>query len=300
MNRVLCQRLASIFIVLAGISSQQQATAAGITFVPSIAYEHKRLTFDQEQTGLNPPSGSGLPDYNNAEYEVEIPTINMSLTMAVEKMYFTLKYATAIKEVSTDTEETQRVPFGVNYLTINDSEIKVDREDMSFTAGYNIWKRMNLFVGYMEGETTITPDPYCTDFPACSRINAAGFNVFQDADEYQQIYKEEGPFIGLSYAWQIAEVGTLSASAAYADMSGSFEDNFFDGEFDYEGDATGTSLGLTWTQPMGEWSSYFIDLRRQAYSMSGVDKSGGSDVVASKVETDETMVGLTAGVQFYF
>ena len=124
------------------------------------------------------------------------------------------------------------------------------------------------------------------------------------------MYTEKGPYIGASYAWSIADAGVLSASFAYAYMDGDYEDNMmpdttgvFNGSiepFRYSGDTTGTSIGLTWTAPLGESSSYFLDLRRQQYEMSASDDTGLALYNGTKLDSKETMQGFTAGLQFYF
>lgn len=291
------------FFLLLSIS--HQVLAVDVTIVPSIAYQHKQLSFDQAVSGVI--NGDSV---SSAEFDVIIPTINLSLTTAVDKWYFSLKYEEALTEGTTEVDETERTITAVNLFTVDDGEVSVERTDVSFTVGYNIWDRLNVFTGYMSGETTIRPDASCpltlnTNPPSCPQINLAVFNKVFGGPDFEQTYKEKGLYIGASYAWQVAEVGTISLSAAYADMKGELEDNGIDGFGNddglvFEGDSNGLSLGVTWTQPLGDNSSYFIDVRRQAYSMTGTDQSGDPDYVNAKVKTDEVMLGLTAGLQFYF
>lgn len=282
---------------------------AGVTFVTSIGVQNKTLKFDQKYKGPAPQ------DNSYADFEVNLPVGNISFTTSFDKFFVALKYEKSLTESSTGADETNRIQlFGdANLLTVDDSQMGVEREDKSITLGYNVYRGLNVFMGYMEGETELKPDPMANCIivgPNCfvTDINKAYIIQKERADgrdiaKYKQTYTEEGPYIGFSYAWRIAEAGTLSASYAYADMDGEYKDNancviYTCTAFKWEGDTTGSSIGLTWTAPLGENSSYFLDLRQQKYSMDGKDKTGSFP--NQSVDTDETMQGITAGVQFYF
>jgi len=96
----------------------------------------------------------------------------------------------------------------------------------------------------------------------------------------------------------------LSASFAYAKMNGEYNDNLNLGSalqpnLNFSGDTTGTSIGLTWTAPLGESTSYYIDLRQQSYKMDAKDPTGSNPNLAY-LSSNETMNSLTAGLQVYF
>jgi hypothetical protein len=298
-------------ICLASLAAliQIPAATAGddeVTFIPSIGYQHKRLKFEQEYT-------AGFNQGRTAEFEATLPTINTSFTIAKSRLFLTLKYETDLADTSVTTKE-DRAGLLAYQLNIPGGSTEVEREDISLTLGYNVWRSLNLFAGYMKGKTELTPDPGCGFSAPDSGCLDAGFNSTPSArlnlaldhqyaglTNYQQTYEEEGPYIGLSYAWQIAEAGSLSFSAAYAKMDGEYRDNYAavaNEDFKYTGDSTGTSYGLTWTAPLGENSNYFIDVRKQKYDMDAEDDNG--NFPGSAVKTVETMTGLTAGVQFYF
>lgn len=275
----------------------------GPSFIASVGFQDKELSFDQKYSGLAS---------NDAEFSVHLPTANISFTAAYQRVYLALKLERSIVDTSTTTDETDRSvlnPANANLIAYPPGEVDVKREDQSITVGYNVWDRLNIFVGYLKGETTLNPDPLCANpFGNCSQANYAFLQYYLGQPRYEQVYEEQGPYVGFSYSWQIADLGSLSASYAYADMDGEYTDNandpndIFGGNFrafDYRGDTTGSSLGLTWTGPLGETSNYFIDLRRQQYEMDAKDHAGGPNA-GTFVETEETMTGLTAGVQFYF
>ncbi len=300
-----------------------------VTFIASLAYQDKDLSFDQSY------SGSAT---NNAKFSVHLPMLNAGLTVASGKFFAALKVETNISDTSTSTSETNRsTTLESNLITHPGGSLDVSRQDISFTLGYNVWKSMNVFVGYLDGQTELTPDPFCANpIPStspefsvgapetitCSRSNRAFQQFFigdnpnqavppafyvEDQPAYEQEYTEEGFYIGASYGFPIKEAGTLSVSFAYADMDGKYKDNANDPNnafggsfvaFDYEGSSTGTSIAVTWTSALGESSAYTVDLRRQAYSMDGKDQTGNLSTVS--LDTDEEMLSLTAGVQFYF
>jgi len=295
-------------ICLASLAAliQIPAATAGddeVTFIPSIGYQHKRLKFEQE---YNTVGGSGT-----ADFDVELPTINASLTAGYRRIFVTAKYEKSLGDTTTEANEVQPTTSSY-YLNIPGGLTSVDREDMSLTVGYNVISALNIFVGYMKGKTSLKPEIGCVfvapESTCDTNTNPAGLsnlaflhNYFGATSAYEQTYEEEGPYIGLSYAWQIAEAGSLSFSAAYAKMDGEYRDNYAavaNEDFKYTGDSTGTSYGLTWTAPLGENSNYFIDVRKQKYDMDAEDDNG--NFPGSAVKTVETMTGLTAGVQFYF
>ncbi len=300
-----------------------------VTFIPSLAYQNKNLSFDQSYSGAAS---------NNAKFSVNLPVINAGFTVAAWKFFAALKIEKNFSDTSTDTDETNRsTSLESNLITHPGGTVDVSRQDISLTFGYNFWKSANIFAGYLSGKTELNPDPFCANpFPsvsgeftpgapeltACSRSNRAfqqffiGDNPGQEIPpayhvegqpSYEQEYTEKGFYLGASYGFNINDIGTLSVSFAYADMDGKYKDNANDPNnafggsfvpFNYEGDSTGTSFAVTWTSPLSEHAAYTIDLRRQAYSMDGKDKSGALSGVT--LDTDEEMVGLSAGIQLYF
>lgn len=280
-----------------------------LAFVASIGYQHKRLQFEQKIRTFEAEARG-----TDAEFDVELPTINVGGTLAYQKMFMTLKYEKSIVDGSTEADETKQPDQLGYYFNIPDGSTKVDREDASITLGMNLISTLNIFVGYMKGKTLIRPDIGClydafTAATCDEQVNPDGISNYswvqkayggRGASGYEHEYTEEGPYVGFSYAWQIADAGTLSFSAAYADMDGEYKDNFFvpGFEFEYAGDSKGTSFGLTWTAPLGEASNYFFDIREQKYDMDAKDDNG--HYPGGTVNSEETMSSLTAGIQFYF
>lgn len=318
------QLLAPSLISLALLGSSQSANASDdLTIVTAVAYQQKTLNFDQSYSGAN------IAD-NSAKFSTELPILNLGLTAVYKKFYVSLKYEGNLTDTSTTTNETDRsqvveISPGVsvgpeaNLLTLPGGKIDVERRDISFAVGYNVWKRLNLFVGYLDGQTEISPTPFCADFVFaedqnnCIRTNRAGLQFFlgdqgfyDNQPAYKQTYSEKGAFAGASYNLSFDEVGSLSLSFAYASMDGEYSDNANDPDenfsdfapFKYEGDTTGTSIAATWSGSLSPNSTYYVDFRRQSYSMDGEDTTGRLTGVS--LSTDEEMLGLSLGVQFYF
>ncbi|MFL0801055.1 MAG: hypothetical protein K6L80_11430 [Agarilytica sp.] len=319
------------FAVLSSLPATSHALE-NITFIPSLSYQDKDLSFDQSYSGAAS---------NNAKFSVHLPVINAGFTIAAGKFFASLKFEKNFSDTSTSTDETDRSrTIQSNLITHPGGTVDVSRQDISLTFGYNFWKSANVFVGYLNGKTELRPDPFCanpipsvsdefdTDAPevtVCSRSNRSFQQFFigdnpgqevppfyhvENQEQYKQDYSEKGFYLGMSYGFNINDIGTLSVSFAYADMDGKYKDNandpseIFTNEdgafraFNYKGDSSGTSLAVTWTSPLSEHAAYTLDLRRQAYSMEGTDESGGLSNVT--LNTDEEMVGLTAGIQLYF
>ncbi len=276
------------------------ALEGGVTLIPQVAFQYKTLDFKQEFVG---GSNAGI----SGDFDATLPTINLALTALYDKAYVSIKYDTSFSDNFTDAD---------NGFTKANSE--VERNDFSITVGYNVWQGLNAFGGYMVGKTTVTPDPRYIDNPGAQQNNSQCVttvpcfptvisNLAKDHEllslsAYEQKYEEKGFFLGASYGLPVQQLGTLSLSIAYALMDGEYTDNYLEGTanpqaFDYQGDSKGFSLGLTWSAPLTEKSGYFVDIRRQEYDMDADDKTPN---FSGSVETEETMVTATLGMQMYF
>ncbi len=320
-------RVAKVIGACATACFALNATAESeLSIVPSIAYQNKSLSFDQKYSF----EGASL---NDAEFSVVLPVLSGSLTVAYDRFFSSIKYEVTASPTSTTTNETDRaIEDGIvsNLITTSGSRVDVEREDFSFTVGIRTWKSLNLFAGYLSGKTSLTPDPFCADPTSqdgvsdCRSVNRAFQQYFAgrhgnyDQSDYKQDYIERGPFLGVSYGIAAGEAGTLSFSLAYAHMDGEYTDNANDRDnlwanppldpnatstllkFNYEGTTEGLSVGATWTGSLGDYSSYFTDLRYQRYEMEGEDATGAAVLSGISLRTVEQMVGLTLGIKFYF
>lgn len=257
-----------------------------ITWIPQIGVQMKNLEFEQQLRADTPiESGEGSLDVN-------MPTLSLSLTAIYQKLYLSLKYEDSFNDASDFSD----VPN-------TDAETKVERTDYSITVGYNIFGNMSVFAGYMNGETTLRPQPRCpayarpdTGFPPNPDCGDGGFgfpsldgNKAQDNNvlgltDYEQTYEEDGWLLGVSYGWRFGETGNLTLSAAYAELDASYKDNWlsnspeFAGQpysYDFSGDANGLSIGVNWSGALTDHVGYYIDLRQQSYDMSATQDFAG-------------------------
>ena len=67
-------------------------------------------------------------------------------------------------------------------------------------------------------------------------------------------------------------------------------------DFSFEGDATGLSYGIRWSQPLTERMGYFIDLRRQDYDIEA-DEQG--DFQPSEADSEEVITSISGGIQWF-
>ncbi|ARU58860.1 hypothetical protein OLMES_4872 [Oleiphilus messinensis] len=301
----------------------QAVSAQNITIIPQLAVQYKNLDFDQKiKFGFKPSDGSGTRERLNEDYtggfEAQIPTLSASLTGYYSGMFVTLKYDSNVTETQTDST-----------VGFTNGPTDVDRSDISLTVGYNIVDNLNIFGGYMRGQTELTPEPgYVDDIEGSQQFylgcvfsddssipctppvfsNLAKDHEILGLEPYKQEYEENGWFVGASYGVALGS-GNLSFSIAYALMQGEYRDNYLQGVVEadsvFKGDSKGLSLGVTWREQLSDTTGYFIDLRRQEYDMDADDEKGLLDnefgvPLFEKTETEERMTTLTAGLHWYF
>ena len=272
------------------------AATAEVVWVPSVGFQMKTLDFDQElKGGVAPIEG---------ELSIDIPTAQLGMTAIKDKFFASFKIDVGL----TDSSTLSTVPYtnayddGTGFIGPASSS-EVERDDMALTFGYSIRDNINVFVGYMEGKTTITPDvTIASDISGSApnlawRMDAGGFGA------YEQEYSEDGFFVGASYAKPIEGKGTLAFSIAYADLDADYEDNYLQAgpggsnlDFAVDGSATGISLAASWTGPITDRLSYYFDARQQSYDMDGKDSNG--NFPGLEIETEETIIAFAAGLRF--
>ena len=284
----------------------------GVT--PTLGFQLKNLDLDQtwvSTTGTREKGG----------IEASLPTFVAGVTVDAGRFSLAVRY----EDVFEPTSARGDVPLtNTTYLEFFDPApnpkvgTDVEREDLIVTLGFVPWddKGLALFAGYLQGETILTPDevvcPNATpsDFSTCAiddQANVAyltGFYV-PGSSTYRQEYEEDGWFAGGSYSWIIGS-GALTAAAAYADMDGRYKDNFGNAApapgatrlANLEGDSTGTSISLRWTQALTDTVSYYFDIRRQQYDLESKSRTVGAwrDAQVAEVDQKETMTGLTLGL----
>lgn len=261
------------------------ANGSELGFLGLAGLQYKQLKMDQTFDNV-PKLGSD----NTGHLTATFPVINLQAITFYKSFYVIAKVETPLKKDSTDSS----IPFTTeNTSTTTD----VKRQDYNITLGYKVSKLLSAFGGYMYGKTTLTPNTCAGCSNPATTMKNEGFG------EYHQNYQEDGIFLGVTAGWGVGG-GQIGASIAYAKMRGKYTDNFKDTQgtpsFDFEGNSNGFSAALSWTAPITKKLFYFADARLQKYSMNASDKTGAADFSGSTAKTDETILGLSAGVQMLF
>jgi hypothetical protein len=145
-----------------------------------------------------------------------------------------------------------------------------ERQENSASIGYNVWRGLSVFGGYLKNKTT-------SDLQAGARFD----------------YTEEGPYYGLGYAHRFG-TGTLSGSLAYTDAKGRVHADP-GGFLDQGGDIKGQSFGLVWSAPIsGSWH-YRIGYKGTRYEFEFFDPN-----FAENRTTKQAYDAFFLGVANYF
>ena len=207
-------------------------------------------------------------------------TLDLAVTMAYRGFYLGGNYDVSLKDFVT----INNTPSGGGRL--DNSVIAFSREDIAATFGYNVWKTMNVFAGYRQGETTGYAFSDLTGPPA---------------NNTDIVFLTKGPFIGTSYGFAMGKRGTLLLSAAYAAMSGeaTFLKYLANGTSEsnhVQGPANGYSIGLGWTGPLEGSLVYTVAYKYSKYSFDQDNTTDPRD----DFSFDEVHSVFTLSVQKYF
>ena len=264
-RQLLVLSVAAAIAAPAAMAESEGKKATKLVIVPSIGYVTKNLDFKEKLT-------NSLGESVKGDLDVDVPVIQLGLALGYGDFGFAVKYEDSNDDIVASTDVPEAGP-----------QTRVSREDISFTLNYKVSPSFSVFVGYMKGETEFTPLP------------------FTGTDGLGGI-EEDGLFYGAAYGIPFKELGgKLTFSVAFADLDGSYEDNYLpdqDGDFDFEGDSTGLSLAVSWSGKLSKNVGYSLDLRKHSFEMDGKDKSG--NFLGSKVETEEDITSMSASVRYIF
>ena len=162
------------------------------------------------------------------------------------------------------------------------------RKDYALTLGYNLPQGWSVFGGYKYGKTTVDLTSY--ESVTTTGVTLATFDV-----------KEEGLYLGASYAFQVSPGNSLSLSAAYAVMQGELV-NHRDpaggggtGPANADGDVTGYSLSAKWIHEISPQTTLNIALKLNSYNNEMKQPSDGA-----RVEFDSDYTYATIGLSHVF
>ena len=188
--------------------------------------------------------------FNSFEFaeKLDVPITHVMAEVSINAIYrdfiFTLSAAQAIDKADVSEE---------------DETGKADRRDYDLLLGYQLTPDWTLFGGYKNGETSIVFIDRETEIRETDR------------------YKQDGPYLGVSYGYRLQRSGKLGFSIAYAALdssnifnAGARDSGDEDVEFDdLDGRQTGTTEGFSfvasWSMPLSPEIIYQTRLRYNDY-----------------------------------
>ncbi len=213
------------------------------------------------------------------EFAPQYVTLDMSLTTAYRGFYLGANYDVSLKDYVT----LNNTPAGGG--GVDNSIVTFSRQDAGMTFGHNVWKSMNLFVGYRLGETSAH---VFSDLTSGARNSSIAFLT-------------KGPFLGASYGFAMGKRGTLLLSAAYAAMLSEVTERSTPSigaaeNRDLEGSANGYSVGIGWTGPLEGTLAYTVAYKFSKYKFRQDNVTDPDD----DLSFDEVHNVFTLSVQKYF
>jgi hypothetical protein len=262
---------------------------------------HSRVWWLAFVTGLNPFSSAlaekpvdlhliggmslGYSSYDfpaKLDHKLTFPVYQINAAVAYKKFYAVLNLADSLADADVSEEEDVGT---------------ASRYDRDISLGYQVTPNWGVFVGYKTGQTTI-------DYYTREDLDDGG-----TASAREESYKQEGPFIGVSFAKKFDRAGRISLSLAYADLDATntfTRDIESDGDEDDEepefddltgtvrGNSTGLSYGIRWSIPVSGNLLYYVSYKVNDYQQDlTVDGKKYNNI-------DETITYFTTGIVFVY
>ncbi len=223
----------------------------------ALAAESTKLTFIPK-VGVYNKSTQFIEARNTFELNINIKTAEFALATLYGNFYGLLSYDTSINAASEVDEGRQ--------LTAN-------REDYVINFGYKLPYGFDIFAGYKDGQSNVT-----------SRILGSS-----DVKEF--VFRDNGPFVGISFTQSLNKYGNLSLSTAYASMRGRVKrgGSIPGGSLDITGDTTGLGLSLIWSIPVTDNQIFSAGFKTHRY-----------DFTSDNIEYEQNFDMITLGVATFF
>lgn len=212
------------------------------------------------------------------EFTPSFVSMDFFVTALLGKTYIAINYEQSIKDdIQSATAET-----GVGTVR---GLIYYSRSDASLTIGYPVFKHLDIFGGYRQGETS------------------AYWSVTSDSFGSSS----QGVFLGGSTSYAVSNKGAIGFSLAIASLQGdvSLREPFVNTQSilalnpnppnDIKGSAIGYSLGLNWSGGISKDTSYVVAYKLHLYEFEDDDKFGGLDL-----SYEENFSTLSVGVSHFF
>lgn len=230
----------------------QKAISAGLiafTILPAVALGQDSVSFstavDLNYKKLNLTVISNTPFGSvTSEFKPQLWTLGISPSVAYQGFFLALAAERTVSEGTTSGPSSTSGWF----------DRRDSRDENSVTAGYNVWRWVSLFAGYMNNNTRTTTVTY------------SGSTAFIGDSKYT----EKGPYYGLALSHRFAGGSSLGASYALARADGKLSSRSMSSTgattiSDREGDVKGTSFGLSWSAPLTGSLFYRIGYKGTRY-----------------------------------
>lgn len=214
------------------------------------------------------------------DQKLTFPVYQINAAVAYKKFYVVVNLADSISDADVSEEED-----------VGDAS----RYDRDISLGYQLTANWGVFVGYKTGKTKI-------DY-----VSREGLDEGGAVSKRKESYKQEGPFIGVSFAKKFDRAGKINLSLAYADLdatnkfSGDIEGDEADEELEFDdltgsvkGKSKGLSYGIRWSIPVSGnllyYASYKVNDYKQDLTVEGKKFNN----------IDETITYFTTGIVFVY
>jgi hypothetical protein len=203
------------------------------------------------------------------EFEPKLWTLNFSPSLAWHGFFLTVGLERSLGEGSTSGQTSGGY-----------QDRRYSREENSITAGYDVWRGITLFAGYLDNKTTTNTTQIQNNVTTLSTTELA----------------EKGPYYGVGYSYRFAGGGSIAASIAVtrADGSSTTRSSNPQNSNQGNGDVEGTSYGLSWSAPLTGSLFYRLGVKATRYDFTFTDNLG------FQRQTKQDYNALYLGVANYF
>jgi hypothetical protein len=182
------------------------------------------------------------------EFRPKLWTLNFSPSLAWHGLFLTLGLERSLGEGSTSSQTSGGY-----------QDRRYSREENNLTAGYDVWRGITVFAGYLDNKTTT------------NTTQVQGSTATLSTNDLT----EKGPYYGLAYAYRFASGASLAASIAATRADGtSTTVNSSNTGTSGSGDVRGNSYGLSWSAPLTGSLFYRLGLKATRYDFKFTDNLG--------------------------
>ncbi|MCP5420252.1 MAG: hypothetical protein H6969_07170 [Gammaproteobacteria bacterium] len=315
MNRKIVTPFASSLSV-AALLAPSLAGAVDFAFQPRLEGGFMYYEFESQPATLTVFDNNGLVASSSSvsgfKFNDVMPMLGAGFTVFADRFFFDISGQKAFNGSDSDDFNSFIFGTGNSLIPVLDTSLNLDadfdRYEYAISAGYAVTDSWSVFAGYKYAKSKFDVDRVGT----IDLFQPVGPTLATYSDEFEFAFKQDGPFIGTTYGWQInqgAMKGLLSANIAVAFLDGEIKDQkvknavaeldgvqvpFEDQSISpFKGDTVGFTFGVGWKgfTPV-EGLTYSLGINGYQYDFSA-DEKGVSDV-------KETQINFRAGISYTF